>query len=92
MPVAIRIADLILDVVKTVILQLAPGCTTLTEENGTSEDEITITLQPRSGTASRIIISTGPHAQSVFVELGEATTIDSPSEMKTYCDDNFVTY
>ncbi len=88
----IRRRDLILDVVETVIPELPPGCTTVTKEYGVSEEEVTVTLQPRSGNASRIMIGSGPHARSVFVELGEATTVELTERDEASCGSSFMTY
>lgn len=71
-----RRRDLILAVLEDVIAELPLGSTTVSEEPRASEDEIIITLQPRRSDASPIIISSGPHAESVFLEFGEATVVE----------------
>ncbi len=68
--------DTILEVVANVMTQLPPDIATATQELGSLEEGITVTLRPRLRNASPIIISSGPHAQSVFVEMGEATTVE----------------
>ena len=72
----VLLGDVILGVVDEVIPLLALGSTTVMKERGTSSEEVAVTFQPGSGNASPIVISTGPHALSVFVEIGEATTVE----------------
>ncbi len=73
----LRHRDVISSVVQEVVAQLPAGSTTLKHEKGDSDRSITVWLEPRSGDASNVIISGYAAApQSVFVEVGEATTVE----------------
>ncbi|HEX2274000.1 MAG TPA: hypothetical protein VHG90_09020 [Acidimicrobiales bacterium] len=69
------IRDLIDDVVDAVVHDLTPGCVTV-EQRGSPGRDLVVSIVPNVKESSPVIISYSGDDPIVFVEVGEATTIE----------------
>ncbi len=70
-----EIRDLIDDVVDAIVHDLTPGCLTVERRESLGGDFI-VWITPKAKESAPVVVSHSGDAASVFVEVGEATTLE----------------